>query len=165
MSEVDVWMGTELTPSPRPSAGMHEQQLQSGRLSIDRQIRMHGMQMCRMLEAEQGGRSMPGQAQVPHAAGSEGTHGGNPAGVAERPRVAEGQAASHSFEPEHLAGESVSGEHGSGRLGIADQPRAAAAAAGSERPGCSQEAGGGQARRQEEEQQATAVCCEAALGV
>ena len=74
--------------------------------------------------------------------------------MAERPRVAEGQAASHSFEPEHLAGESVGSEHGSGRHGFAEQPRAAAAAAGSDRPGSSQEAGGGQARRQEEERQA-----------
>ena len=63
----------------------------------------------------------------------------------------ERQAASHSYEPEHPAGKSVGGEHESGRQGIAEQPRAAAAAAGSDRPGCSQEAGGGQARRQEEE--------------
>ena len=70
MSDVDVWMSTELTPSPRPSSlqAMHEQQLRSGRLSMDGLIRMHGMQICRKLEAEQSGRSTPGQARVPHAA-------------------------------------------------------------------------------------------------
>ena len=128
MSDVDVWMSTELTPSPRPSSlqAMHE------RLSTDAMIRMHGMQICRKLEAEQSGRPTTGQAQVPHAA-QQGYAGGcsQEAGGGQARRQ-ERHAATHSYEPTTSAGESVGGEHRSGRQGIAEQPRAAAAAAGSD---------------------------------
>ena len=108
MSDVDVWLSTELTPSPRPSSLQAMQE----RLSTDAMIRMHGMQICRKLEAEQSGRPTTGQAQVPHAA-QQGYAGGysQEAGGGQARRQ-ERHAATHSYEPEHLAGEGVSRQGG-----------------------------------------------------
>ena len=148
MSDVDVWLSTELTPSPRPSSlqAMHE------RLSTDGLIRMHGMQICRKLEAEQSGRSTTGQARVPHAAqqgyepttsaggNAGGRQTGGQSGVAEtagsiRPgcsqTAGEGQA-QQGYEPTTSAGGNAGGRQTGGQSGVAE-------AAGSIRPGCSQD--------------------------
>ena len=134
---------------------------------------------ARLREEERQAASHSYEPEQPAGTSVGGEHESGRQGIAEQPRAAaaaagsdrpgcsqeagggqarlreeERRAASHSYEPEQPAGMSVGGEHESGRQGIAEQPKAAAAAAGSDRPGCSQEAGGGQARLQEEERQA-----------
>ena len=173
-------MGPNLTPSPWFGNGRHRRQQGPGaeqQLSLDTQVNRQGAQIMQELGWDE--RQMQGQARPTHLAGSTGRHGGGQSGDAEQLKAAavaagsvrpgcsqearggqaqrqeeEEQAASQGYEPTVSAGESESGRQEGGQSGDAEQSKAAAVAAGSVRPGCSQEARGGQAQRQEEEEQA-----------